>query len=1148
MLIPRPETGILLDAFERLVADRRGTTLFIAGEPGVGKSTFVENFLEECDARSETNTLTATGRCIDLDGISRGYLPWKEILIELDADKAAGKDPEKKKSFKTIVKTLFDESGSEWIQNIPHIGDISAAIIATAHAVQRVAEIDVYTGESRELSFKERLRHIARECTGAWMGAIPIVGGLAEAIFTTSRKLAESRRDIQMKNQEDFFILVMSRLRDLAKENPVVIFLDDLQWADASSLSLLLYLSKNLHDAPYPLLIIGSYRPEDIQRGRYNTTRGDVDRHPLEEKINIMDRYAACSHVTLETFDATQIDRYISQRFPNNSFDSRVVARLLHVTGGNALFVQETLTNMVERNIIHREGESWTMTKDPDYSLLPKTIEGVIKERYERLSDELRELLEIAAIDGEEFAFEILEIVMGENTLKLSRGIDSLIGKHALVHKSNKVYDQLTRIYEFTHNLVQKYIYYSLSPDFRRDVHRMIAGAIQTLVDEDDMRLIASEYSFHLGLGEGIIDEERQLLLDTSNLARAGARRTGIERYLSALKKSAIQHRAEFNNAEAMRAFDHVIELAKILEDEQTIVAFTMEKGSLCLLVGDWSGAHELFSTVVDRALSTGDRRSELQARCERGILEWKRGLGTEAMSDVEESLAISREIDDRSGISHALSALGTMFLERGEHANALDRFQQALSIAEELHDLPSVASITSSIGDVYFEWGELDKANEFFLRQRAICDGLGHRSGMVTALERLGNIAMHRGEYDTALDYFFRALDQCEKQGNRGSTALLLGRIGGVHLERAEFDRAAEYFERKLTISRELGAVSGIASTIGNMGIIHGARRDFDRALDCYREVLEMYERVGDRRGVSIAIGNMGLIYSRQGTFEQAMECHVRDMEICTKLNDRHGISNASASIGSIHRARGEFDKALECYRQQLEICMEMGDKRGIADANSDLGLVFLEKGEYEMGLEYLLRGIELQRSLGMFLKVIRDETGLVRALLELATARTDMPNVIQQLLPNVSSRTWAVDTLREANRRVTEVIELCTDVKEEGDHYRLRARILHARIAHELGLAGAGTEEERRSSEADPDPVPVQVRLRGMLEDIGDDVEEADLCFWIWRYDDKRAEGTEGGRALELYQKLFARAPRHVYRERIEELRSSVPDTRAG
>lgn len=1145
MLLLRPEVSLLETALQRAIVDRQGTTLFVTGEPGVGKSTFVERFMQTCDSLHDVNTLTATGRCIDIDGISRGYLPWKEILIELDADRAAGKNADKKKSFKTIVKTLFDESGSEWIQNIPHVGDISAAIFSTAHAIQRIEEIDVTTGESRELSFRERLRHVARECAGAWMGAIPLVGGLAEAIFTTSRKLSDSRRDIRMKNQEDFFILVMSRLRELAKENPIVIFLDDLQWADASSLSLLLYLSKNLHDTPYPLLIIGSYRPEDLQRGRCNPITGERERHPLEEKINVLLRYNACREIALGKFDQTQVRQYVSIRFPDNTFTSHFTSELLRVTGGNALFIQEMLTNMMERGIIERNGDIWSMSSAPDYSLLPRTIEGVIKERYERLSDELRELLQIAAIDGEEFSFEVLEMVMQKSALGLSRGIDSLIERHALIHKSNRVSEQLTRLYAFTHNLVQKYIYYSLHEDFRRDVHRMIADAIRTLADEDEMRLLASEYSFHLGIGEGIIDERRNILLDKSHPPGTKNIREAIERYVHAQKELVLQDIAEYNNAEAIHACDHVVELATIIDDENVVVEYLLKKGSLLSLVGEWEQALGLYSELVARTDHSGDRRSSLEALCQRGILHNKLGRNPEAIKDIEQSLTIARELGNRAGISAAISALGTMLLEYGEHQKALEHFQQALAMSEESGDMVSAAGAISSIGYVYYEWGELDQASECFQRQREIYRKLDDRAGIAATIERLGHVASQRGEYDVALDYFSQALALVQKQGNRGSVALLLGRIGGVHLERGAFDQALDHFRRKLVISRELGSISGIASAIGNMGIIHGARGENEQALACYREVLGLYESLGDRRGISIVIGNMGLIHAKQGKFDQAMECHLRDLEICTELNDRHGISNASAGIGAIYRILGEFDQATECYSRQLEISLAMGDRRGIADARGELGALFLERGDYERSVELLTEALEEQHAIGVRPGEIRNEGLIARALFEVATTHDAMPGFLARLLPTVTPASWRTETLRQAYDRISRMREPESDPEGSGSRYSLRARILQERIVHALWEAGVDINEERAGGVVEPDRI--LDAFRSMFAEAESEHDRAEVAYWIWKYDPNGEGASKGEVAFHLYEHLLHNAPTREYRKRIEELRSCVPDTRA-
>ncbi|KAA3604002.1 MAG: ATP-binding protein, partial [Calditrichaeota bacterium] len=267
MFIPRHETEVLQEKLNQVIENGIGSTILISGEPGIGKTTLIKNFMDNCDKASEKNVLTAIGSCLDMDGVSRGFLPWREVLIELDADKAAGKDEEKKSNFKKIVKTVFDEAGSQWLEAIPVIGDISSAIFETAKTISKDELIDTETGDSKKLALKDRLKNVAKECTGEWLNVIPVVGNLSAAIYKTTNAIQKSKQVTYSQNQQDFFIRVMSRFRELCENNPVVIYIDDLQWADISSMNLFFYLAKNLKDSPYPMVLIGSFRPQDVKDG-----------------------------------------------------------------------------------------------------------------------------------------------------------------------------------------------------------------------------------------------------------------------------------------------------------------------------------------------------------------------------------------------------------------------------------------------------------------------------------------------------------------------------------------------------------------------------------------------------------------------------------------------------------------------------------------------------------------------------------------------------------------------------------------------------------------------------------------------------------------------------------------------------------------
>ena len=817
MIIPRPELSLLERALDEVIADGKGKTIFVTGEPGIGKSTLIDSFFMECDHRYQENILTATGRCIDIDGISRGYLPWKEILIELDADRAAGKDIEKKQSFKAIIKTIFDESGSEWIQNIPFVGDISAAILDTAKATKRVETVDVLSGEADELSFRQRLIHVAKECTGSWMGAIPVVGGLAEAIYKTSKTLGEKRYGNSIRNQEDFFILLMTRLRKLAKENPIVVFLDDLQWADASSLSLLLYLSKNLHDLPYPLLLIGSYRPEDVRRGRNNPQTGKLDRHPLEEKVNVLMRYDACREIALGAFSRAQLEAYLLQRFPHQNFTPQFIDELEHVCGGNALFVQEMLTNMIERGMIAERDGVWELVTHPDYSKLPQTVEGVIKERYERLAEDLKEMLQVAAVEGDEFSFEVLESILQENRLALNQRIDSLMNKHALVHRSGKLSEKVMRLYEFTHNLVQKYIYYSMGIEFRREIHRMIAGTLKELLSEDALSKWAEEYSLHLGVGEGIIDEHRHITLNA--LPVKPREIDAIEEYMRLQEILVDQHSTTFNNEEAIAGCDHLIALMQIIGGDGTEkMTYLSKKVRLLALIGRWVEAEELYRQQLITLRERGDRAGEAHVLTSLADLVRRLGRGDEAEQLFREGESIAREIEDRTALAHAVGYRGLLHWRRGEHDQALECYREQEEIAQELGDLFSYGMALGNRGSLYADIGKFEEAISCYNESEKIASECDDPLGVANAVGNRGVIYLDRGEYDKALASFQQEEEIERKAGFRRGIAGAVGNRGTVHLMRKEYSQALECFLQAAREHREIGFRYGLTSWLSEL------------------------------------------------------------------------------------------------------------------------------------------------------------------------------------------------------------------------------------------------------------------------------------------------------------------------------------------
>ncbi len=768
MFIDRKEHQLLKDKLDRSVQKGVGATILITGEPGIGKSTLIDYFLESCDQNYHQNILTATGRCSDIDGVSRGYLPWKEVLIELDADKAAGKDKEKRTDFKKIVKSIFDDTGADWIQNIPLVGSISSAIIDTAKSIKKTEQLDLVTGNMRSLDFRERLTNIANECTGVWLGTIPVAGGLASAIFKTAQSLQSSKKNLFLKNQQDFFELVMNKLRKFADQNPVVVFIDDLHWADVSSLNLFYYLAKNLKDKPYPLLLIGSYRPQEVREGRLNPQTGELNRHPLTEKVNNLNRYDAVEEIALEHFSQSQLRKLFDEKFTSHDLNDVFFEQFKMLTNGNPLFVQESLNILIERDLISKKNGTYGLNLQSDqtisniFSHFPKTIKGVLKERFERLPIELQELLQIAAVQGDDFSLEILGSVLEESTLKLHGKIDLLMNKYQLVEKVNITYDKLVKIYRFIHNLAQKYIYYELGIEYRFEIHKQVAANIKSYLVDSTTHPIAETYGFHLGVGYQIIDETGRIIFkgNTDN-------QSILNEYLQLQMDLASRYEQEYSNNEALNKHDLIIELSRCTGKQETEIDYLLKKGELLQNSGDWGKSEDIR----------------------------------------KKALACAVELNDMQRIGRANLAIGTivLYIEQ-DYKAALEHFQIALETSEESDDFTSVGNAAKSIGNTYLRMGQFDNAKLHYDKLLAICERSNNKRQIANANNNIGEVHRYQGEYDAAMNCYNKAISQAEEIEDKRSKSIPLSNKGLIYISIEEYGKALECFEAARRINLEIG------------------------------------------------------------------------------------------------------------------------------------------------------------------------------------------------------------------------------------------------------------------------------------------------------------------------------------------------------
>ncbi|KAA3600886.1 MAG: hypothetical protein DWQ06_08675 [Calditrichaeota bacterium] len=880
MFIPRHETEVLQKKLTQAIENGIGSTILISGEPGIGKTTLIKNFMDNCDSTSEKNVLTAVGSCLDMDGVSRGFLPWREVLIELDADKAAGKDEEKKSNFKKIVKTVFDEAGSQWLEAIPVIGDISSAIFETAKSAKKDELIDVETGDTKKLALKDRLKNVAKECTGEWLNVIPVVGNLSAAIYKTTTAIQKSKQVTYSQNQQDFFIRVMSRFRELCENNPVVIYIDDLQWADISSMNLFFYLAKNLKDSPYPLVLIGSFRPQDVKDGRLNPISGEMERHPWEEKMNNLDRYEASELIEVSYLDQNQVGSFIDLQFPKNEFGVKFKDEIVNLTRGNSLFVRELLLNLEERKIISEKYGTYFSDETLDLSTLPKTVSGVIKERFQRLSEELQEILQVASAQGSDFSLELISSILEENSFKVSKKINTLQQKYSLVLKSETVYDKLKKIYNFTHNLVQKYIYYQMSEDFRLDLHSALVETLEEFFEGDEIFKIAEPYSYHFGVANGIIDENRKLLLDKNQVSDEI-----LDEYLKFQKTLAEDFHKNYQFEEATNKYLELTNIYKIRNYKEAEIEAMLELCKVYTYLGEFDKTISQLELCLIEA-EKEDFQKLIGIICLRlGEALSIKGKYEKAEELFEKALKIFEISVDKHQVATLISVKGSNSIRRNNYEEAMKNFRESLKTFEEVGDQKRVAKISGNIGVIYFNKGEFDKALKYFERWLKINNELGDKGNSARALTNIANVHRTKGDNDKALQFAQESLEMGEDIGDKINIGHIVRLIGTIYTERGELDRGLQFYQRGLKIFENLCLNREIANTKFYIGDIYGRKEIFDTELKYYSDALKVMEEVGAKRIMSHLYANMGLSYLKTENHTKSLEVFEKGLEIANEL-----------------------------------------------------------------------------------------------------------------------------------------------------------------------------------------------------------------------------------------------------------------------
>jgi tetratricopeptide (TPR) repeat protein len=433
----------------------------------------------------------------------------------------------------------------------------------------------------------------------------------------------------------------------MATHQPLLLVLDDLHWADLSSIGLLAHLGRRLADNP--ILIVGAYRSEDVALGR------DGESHPLTTILSEFKRQLGNIWLDLDQGALDEAREFVDALLdaePNRLPEDFRQAFAAH-TRGQPLFTIELLRDLQERGDLRQDERGrWVAGPHIQLDLLPPRVEGVIETRIERLDPDLREILSAASVMGEEFTAEVVARVLHmEERLLIRRLAGTLNKRHHLVRNagSERVGRKRLSHFRFQHNLFQKYLYQNLNESERGYLHEDTGLALEHLyAGQTEVVAVQLAHQYQeAGVGEKVV----------VYLIMAGEQ---------ALRLSASEEAAQhFNQALPL--------LAEMPENEERrrqefIVQFNL--GKVGVAVKGW-GAPEL-SEIYNRALALarqlGDPRKIIEVLLALTQYAQFRSEFEMAQAYGEECRSLAQELQDPELLMLANQALLMISSGLGQH------------------------------------------------------------------------------------------------------------------------------------------------------------------------------------------------------------------------------------------------------------------------------------------------------------------------------------------------------------------------------------------------------------------------------------------------------------------------------------------------
>jgi len=698
-----------------------------------------------------------------------------------------------------------------------------------------------------------------------------------------------SNESVSLLHKEQLWDSVLLLLQVFAAEQPLIFILDDLQWADKTSLDLFSYIARNI--TKLPILLIGMYRRDAALSDEI------VDDASLTETVRQLNIEGVAHQINLTELSEEESAKFVSGLLVGKKVDRRLSEKIFKHTEGLPLFISELVNLLKEKQLVFFENRVWKLREDQQFVFISSKIQDIIYQRLNRLDDDLKEILEIASCEGEYFLSETLAACLNVKRITLLKQLQILESKYNLVkHVKN--------LYRFDHLMIQQVMYESILPELREEYHRMIASY---LVDKYSMKdEYAARIAHHLISSrqeEGSLD----YLLRAANLARD-----------------------LYANEDALNLYLKINKIVKQFGTNNSSLLMAVEEGlgDVNNSIGNSEDALSNFTNYLNLAQQLSSQVDEIRALRKKAEVNRTIGKVDVASEICDEAILKAKAINNKEELINCISTMAFIYAAKGEYDRTIKISEEALSLTQEINDSRNQSISLSNLGFAYWHIGNYPSAMKYFNEAITIQRSIGDSLGLSTTLNFLGLANWKLGEYERALDNASESVKIKKSIADYRKIPGSLNVIGDIYRSLNDLEKAIEFHSESLALATEHQNKGAMCDNIRDLGEDYMLMREFESAKSKLDEVLKLSKTSGIMWYETRTYITLSELYLIMGNELRAELFADKGLEYANKLNAKDLIIEAMWTQARVLAMNEPSDESTRLFKLAIELAEDVGHK----------------------------------------------------------------------------------------------------------------------------------------------------------------------------------------------------------------------------